>query len=89
MPDYVGFDVLELVVGGLKTGGMAADEYADVLLVCWFFVTDGVLAEDQVVMVAANDHGRLFRLGFPFGRAVVQHDVDADSTVGSVSPGDE
>ena len=55
---------------------MAADQYADVLLTCWFFVTDGVLAEDDVVMVAANDDGGLFL--FVTG-AVVQYDVSLEA----------
>lgn len=58
LPGDIGFDVPELVFGGLKSGCMRADEDAGVQLVCWLFMTDGVLVKDHVVMVAGEDvHG--------------------------------
>ncbi len=76
LPGDIGFDVPELVFGGLKSGCMRADEDAGVQLVCWLFMTDGVLVKDHVVMVAANDDGGFFL--FVTG-TVVQYDVSLEA----------
>ena len=76
LTDNVCCNVPELVFGGLKSGCMRADEDAGVQLVCWLFMTDGVLVKDHVVMVAANDDGGLFL--FVTG-AVVQYDVSLEA----------
>ena len=57
MTGEIGFDVPELVVGGLKARGMSTNEDASVPLVRWLFVTNGVLTKHQVVMVAVNKNG--------------------------------
>ena len=76
LPGNAGFDVLKLVVGGLETRSMAADDDAGVLVVPWFFVTNRVLAKNQVMVVASNDNGGLF---LSVAGAVVQHDVSFET----------
>ena len=71
MPGEIGFDVPELVVSGLKSFGMSANVDASVPILRRFFMTNRVLTEYQVMVVAANDDGRT--LSFVTGTVVQDH----------------
>ena len=76
MTGEIGFDVPELVVGGLKSFGMSANEDASVPILRWFFMTNGVLTKHQIVMVAANKNGGSVVLASGF---IVQDDVTLEA----------
>ena len=68
--------MLELVIDGLKPGGISTNEDTSVSLVRWLFVANHVLAENQVVMVSTNDDR-----GLPFlnSGSVVQNNVTLET----------
>ncbi|MDP7400212.1 MAG: hypothetical protein QF541_25340, partial [Lentisphaeria bacterium] len=76
MTGEIGFDVPELVVGGLKSFGMSANEDASVPILRWFFMTNGVLTKHQIVMVAANKNGGSVVLA---SGVIVQNDVTLEA----------
>ena len=72
VPENLRFDILEGVLRRMESLAVRTNKDTCASLVGWLFVTNRVLAEIQVVVVAANDDGGIC-ISFP--AAVVQNDV--------------